>query len=94
MRELVLTKGFARQFAKLLSRNAGLLEKINGTLEDLQNDPFQPSLATHKLKGKLGGNWSCSAGYDLRIVFEFEDRQPPAEQAIILLDIGSHDNVY
>ena len=94
MRELILTKAFSRQFEKLLARRPNLLEKTQTTLEALQNDPFQPSLATHKLKGKLEGNWSCSAGYDLRIVFEFEDRQPPAEQAIILLDIGSHDDVY
>lgn len=32
---------------------------------------MNPRLKTHKLKGKLAGSWACSAGYDLRIVFEF-----------------------
>ena len=94
MRELVLTKSFSKQFDKLLSRNPNLLEKIQGTFETLQLDPFQPSLATHKLRGKLEGHWSCSVAYDLRIIFEFEERPVPTEQAIILLDIGSHDDVY
>ena len=34
-------------------------------------NPFAPQLETHKLKGKLSGSWACSAGYDLRIVFDF-----------------------
>jgi mRNA interferase YafQ len=56
----------------------------------LEREPFAPALGTHKLKGELRGYWSCSAGYDLRIVFEWlQDKD-----LILLVDIGTHDEVY
>jgi mRNA-degrading endonuclease YafQ of YafQ-DinJ toxin-antitoxin module len=33
-------------------------------------DAAHASLRTHKLRGSLAGCWACSAGYDLRIVFD------------------------
>ena len=46
-------------------------------------------LRTHKLSGKLEGLWAFSVDEDCRVVFEFigEDR-------VLLIDIGSHDEVY
>ena len=44
---------------------------IAEALRLLAANPFAPQLETHKLKGKLSGTWACSAGYDLRIVFDF-----------------------
>jgi mRNA-degrading endonuclease YafQ of YafQ-DinJ toxin-antitoxin module len=44
---------------------------IAGVLRLLLVNPFAPQLETHKLKGKLSGSWACSAGCDLRIVFDF-----------------------
>jgi mRNA-degrading endonuclease YafQ of YafQ-DinJ toxin-antitoxin module len=49
-------------------------------------------LVTHKLSGDLAGVWACSAGYDLRIVFEFVDQE--GTEAILLLTVGTHDEVY
>jgi mRNA-degrading endonuclease YafQ of YafQ-DinJ toxin-antitoxin module len=54
----------------------------------LSLEPFQPSLKTHKLSG-FPNCWACSAGYDLRIIFEFQDNG-----SIFLLSIGTHDEVY
>jgi len=51
-----------------------------------------PSLRTHKLRGSLVGCSACSAGYDLRIVFEF--MQHEGQEAILLLALGTHDEVY
>jgi len=48
-------------------------------------------LKTHKLKGELAGSWACSAGYDLRIVFEFVQHE--GNEAILLQTIGTHDEV-
>ncbi len=36
----------------------------------MHEDAFDARLASHKLKGDLVGFWACSAGYDLRIVFQ------------------------
>jgi mRNA-degrading endonuclease YafQ of YafQ-DinJ toxin-antitoxin module len=58
----------------------------------LQNDAFDPRLKTHKLKGEMAGRWAASAGYDLRIIFRFV--QHDGREAILLLSVGSHDDVY
>ena len=47
-----------------------------------------------KLKGKLAGSWACSAGYDLRIVFDFAKNANQTEAGILLLEIGTHEEVY
>ena len=56
------------------------------------DDAFDPRLRTHKLKGQLANCWASSAGYDLRIVFELVQRS--GAEAILLLSIGTHDEVY
>jgi mRNA-degrading endonuclease YafQ of YafQ-DinJ toxin-antitoxin module len=53
---------------------------------------FDPRLKTHKLKGELKGSWGCTAGYDLRIVFKFVEYE--GAEAILLLTIGTHEEVY
>jgi len=67
-------------------------EDLRGTLELLAEDAFDPRLKTHKLKGKLAGSWACSAGYDLRIVFQFVRHR--GAEAILLEAVGTHDEVY
>lgn len=57
-------------------------KKINLFLQD----PFDKSLKTHKLSGKLSGYWSFSVNYHLRIMFEFID-----EKTVGLVDIGTHE---
>jgi mRNA-degrading endonuclease YafQ of YafQ-DinJ toxin-antitoxin module len=61
-------------------------------LESLAEDAFHAALKTHKLKGELAGSWACSAGYDLRIVFEFVQHE--GAEAILLKTVGTHDEVY
>lgn len=57
-------------------------------------DLAAPALQTHKLSGKLVGLSACSCGYDCRIIFSLQ-KEPGTEEAFILLiDIGTHDEVY
>jgi addiction module RelE/StbE family toxin len=65
---------------------------IRGVLLILQDDAFDERLASHKLKGDLAGLWACSAGYDLRIVFEIAKRNDA--EVILLVSVGTHDEVY
>lgn len=65
---------------------------IRTTLEMLQGDAFDPRLGSHKLKGDLVGLWACSAGYDLRIVFEIAKHKN--DEVILLVSVGTHDEVY
>ena len=65
---------------------------VQATLELLTLDAFDARLKTHKLKGNFSGIWACSAGHDLRILFELVVAD--GEESILLLTIGSHDEVY
>ena len=49
-------------------------------------DPFAPQLETHKLKGKLSGSWACSAGYDLRILFDFVKAEKDKDDINVWID--------
>ena len=71
MRKLVWSKTFIRAFKRVIKKHPNLREDIEDALRLLVQDPFAPQLETHKLKGRLSGSWACSAGYDLRIVFDF-----------------------
>ncbi len=46
------------------------------------------------LKGKLSGRWACTVEFDMRIVFRFTPSESDGEDDILLLGIGTHDEVY
>ena len=53
------------------------------------NNPYKPSLNTHKLSGRLKGQCAFSLTFKLRIVFTFT-----RTDFAMLEDIGTHDQVY
>jgi addiction module RelE/StbE family toxin len=77
-----------------MRKRPDLHKEVAEALRLLVEDPFVPQLETHKLKGKLSGSWACSAGYDLRIVFDFVKSEEHKEDDIFLIAIGTHDEVY
>ena len=91
-RELLPSSAFTRATKRLARKDRAALLAIRETLSVLQNDAFDPRLASHKLKGDLAGLWACSAGYDLRIVFEIVKNNDA--EAILLVSCGKHDQVY
>ena len=94
MRTLIWGNAFTRSFKRWVRKRPDLHNDMAGVLRVLVVNPFAPQLETHKLKGKLSGSWACSAGYDLRIVFEFLKAEKSGEDDIFLLGIGTHDEVY
>ncbi len=94
MKTLVLASSFQRAFKKIVRRQPELQERIQERLGLLAADPFDPLLQTHKLKGKLAGAWAFSVEYDCRILFSFEINSESGEEEILLIDIGTHDEVY
>ncbi|MBF0378615.1 MAG: type II toxin-antitoxin system mRNA interferase toxin, RelE/StbE family [Desulfamplus sp.] len=94
MREIILTPKFKRAFRKFVNRNNRLQNHIEETLKLMHNDLFTPELGTHKLSGELLGLYACICGYDCRIVFSIEHNKETMNEMIILLDIGTHDEVY
>ena len=91
-RTLLRSPAFARDLRNWLKSRPAATASIETTLEQLSADATHPSLRTHKLRGPLSGCWACSAGYDLRIVFEFTQHE--GAEAILLLALGTHDQVY
>ena len=94
MRALIWGKTFIRAFKRTINKHPALSKDIEKALRLLVKDPFIFQLETHKLKGKLAGSWACSAGYDLRIVFDFVKNEKQKEDDILLIGIGSHNEVY
>lgn len=91
-RELHPSSAFSRSLKHLGRKDRRAFAGIRTTLVMLQDDAFDPRLGSHKLKGDLAGLWACSAGYDLRIVFEIAKRND--EEVILLVSVGTHDEVY
>jgi addiction module RelE/StbE family toxin len=89
---LLRSSAFVRSARKLVKKQPQIAQNLQNTLELLIEDPFNPQLRTHKLKGNLQDSWACSAGYDLRIIFKFVEQE--RMQAILLESIGTHDEVY
>jgi mRNA interferase YafQ len=91
-RELLRSSAFARDLRKWLKAHPDAAAPIEALLEQLSADAAHPSLRTHKLRGPLAGSWACSGGYDLRVVFEYVQHE--GAEAILLLALGTHDQVY
>lgn len=94
MRLLVETPRFRRSYRRFVRHNASLQKRIEESLRQMEIDVFAPQMGAHKLSGELLGLFACSCGYDCRIVFTIEVGESDAEEVILLLDIGSHDDVY
>lgn len=92
--KIVWSKGFKRSYQKLIKKNPQLKNKVFDVLRLLADNPFTPSLKSHKLSGNLANFWSCSVAYDCRIIFDFSKEGEFLEIAVLLIDIGSHDEVY
>lgn len=87
---LVTTQHFERRARKFLRKHPDLRPALRDTLDDLGRDPFQPKLKLHPLSGNLGGVQAVSLTYSYRLILLVR----VTEQEVVLLDIGTHDEVY
>jgi addiction module RelE/StbE family toxin len=94
MRKLVLTSRFKRSLRKFVKRDQRLQAQIEDTLKQMEIDLFAAKLSTHRLKGEFEGLRACSCGYDCRIIFSLEKDPDTDAEVMVLLNIGSHDEVY
>ena len=94
MRNIDWTAKSQRAFKRLIRKSPQLRPLIEKTLRQLAEDPYHPSLRTHKLVGDLSDIWACSVDYNHRILFEFVQKAESELDAILLLNIGSNDEVY
>ncbi len=87
---IVYTPGYNRRAARFLKKHPELTLVYAKTLRLLEVDPFHPSLRLHKLKGSLAELHSVSITISYRITLEFVIQN----QTNVLVDVGSHDEVY
>ena len=86
---LIWDPGFKRIYKKKVKNNSELKKKFWDAIKLFTEDPSNPQLRTHELTGKVGGLWAFSVSYDCRVIFKFIKGDE-----VLLIDIGSHDEVY
>lgn len=91
-RKVVFTPGFDRALKRYAGRDAKRRKCVNDTIHRLMTNLTDPRLRTHALTGSLAGSFACFCGYDCRIVFELDRLK--GEDCIVLVAVGTHDEVY
>jgi addiction module RelE/StbE family toxin len=95
MYKILLSKSFLEDYKGLSQKNIVLKNKILRAIELLSKDPFYPSLKSHKVYARnIGSAWSSRVSGDIRIIWEYNERN---QLWIDALAIGSHtgkDKVY
>lgn len=81
---IYVTSHFERRYKKLPAAIKTLAEEKERLFPA---DAFDPRLGTHKLKGKLKGQWAFSVTEKIRIIFLDADE-------VLLHDIGPRGVVY
>ena len=94
MKKLIYAKAFRRALKRHILQRPDLRPRIENVLRLLSENPFDPSLHSHKLKGKLAPLWACTVDYDNRILFMLFPNPETGEEAILLVSVGTHKEVY
>jgi mRNA interferase YafQ len=68
--------------------------QIEAALRRMAQNVNDPRLKTQHLSGQLSGLHACSAGYDCRIVFSKHKNSKTKTEVLLLINVGSHDQVY
>lgn len=90
MFKLVITESYQRRAKKFFAKHPEILQQYEKILKILCLNPQHPSLRLHKLSGRLAGLSSVSINISYRIIIHFVIK----DDQIVLIDIGSHDEVY
>jgi len=90
MIEIRFAEGYEKKAIKFFKKHKDLYPQYKKTIEILSQNPYHPSLRLHKLQGKLSDFHSISINMKYRIVLDFIIQ----DDCIILIDIGSHNDVY
>ena len=87
---LLTTGHFDRRVVKFTRTHPELNKPLSKVLRNLEANPFLPSLRLHPLSGELAGLHAVSVTHAYRITLTLR----VTKREIVLLDIGSHDEVY
>ncbi len=87
MRRRLATTNFIRMYGAFLRKHPELEEKVEEVMERVAADTRAAARA-HALHGKLAGFYAVRVSQSYRLMFALEP------DAVIFIDVGSHDDVY
>ena len=90
MIRIEVSDSYSKKAIKFFKKHKDIYPQYKKSLELLENNPMHPSLRVHKLQGRMNQFSSLSINMKYRIVIDFII----VDDVIILIDIGSHDDVY
>ncbi len=90
MIEIKFSDSYTKKAIKFFKKHKDIYPQYKKTIELLQHNPQHPSLRVHKLQGKMNSFSSVSINMKYRIVIDFLI----VDDTMILIDIGSHSDVY
>ena len=79
---------FLKKYKRLARTKRGLAVATDKKIDLFRKNQNHPSLRLHKLSGRKIDQWSISIAKDTRIIFQF------VKEGVLLVDIGSHKEVY
>ncbi len=88
--KLLISDEYKKKLKKFLKKHPNMLDRYSKALFILEQDPYHPSLRIHKLRGKLSEFYSISINMEYRLIIDFIIK----DDEIILIDIGTHDDIY
>ena len=88
--QLLWTDTYLRTARTFIRKHPDLESELDAVLKQLEADPHAPRLRLHALQGKHRGKHAVSLTYSHRIVLVLR----MVAREIVLLDIGTHDEVY
>ncbi len=90
MYKIIFDDSYEKKAIKFFKKHKDIYSQYEKTIELLVNNPQHPALRVHKLQGKMKQFFSVSINMKYRIIIDFII----VDDMIILVDIGSHDDVY
>jgi mRNA-degrading endonuclease YafQ of YafQ-DinJ toxin-antitoxin module len=84
---------FLRRAAQFFRKHPDLRPRFEQVAETLRGDPFAPRLRLHPLAGELTDLHAVSLTHAYRVVVILRTDGAAAQREIVLVDIGTHDEV-
>ena len=88
--KLLISDEYKKKLKKFFKKHPNMLDRYSKCVFILEQDPYHPSLRIHKLRGRLAEFYSISINMEYRVIIDFIIK----DDEIILVDIGTHDDVY
>jgi mRNA-degrading endonuclease YafQ of YafQ-DinJ toxin-antitoxin module len=86
MKMVISTGQFRRHYKERIAQNEPLVKRFQDSLQTFLYDPA--SVRVHSLTDKMAGKFAFDVAPDCRVVFRENEEQ------VILVDIGTHEQVY